>query len=121
MLCSGHVFFIFHIFIAVVQINLMHHSTYVIFLYRLRTDMNMERGGVVVERRTPNQEVLVRSPQAAPCCVLEQDTLTPYSMSKPRKRWLCADLTERLLIGTLSLNSFFMYRFRTDKKTRLSI
>ena len=40
-----------------------------------------ECGGVVVERGTPNREVLgwVRFPQAAPCCVIEQDTLTPYS------------------------------------------
>ena len=37
-----------------------------------------KRGGVVVER-TPNREILGSIPQAAPCCVFEQDTLTPYS------------------------------------------
>ena len=38
-----------------------------------------ERGGVVVERWTPNREVMGSIPTAPLCCVLEQDTLTPYS------------------------------------------
>ena len=38
-----------------------------------------ERGGVVVERWTPNQEVLGSIPLASQCCVLEKDTLTSYS------------------------------------------
>ena len=41
-----------------------------------------------------------------PCCVLEQDTLFPESTGKlPRKRWLRPDMTEKLLTGTLSLNT----------------
>ena len=41
-----------------------------------------------------------------PCCVLEQDTLLPESTGLlPRKRWLCPDMTEKLLTGTLSLNT----------------
>ena len=50
----------------------------------------------------------VRTPQASPCCVLEQGTSTPYStgvLVKPRKRWLRPDMTEKLLTGTLSLNT----------------
>ena len=35
-----------------------------------------ERGGSMVERRTPEREVRNRPP---PCCVLEQDTLLPKS------------------------------------------
>ena len=41
-----------------------------------------------------------------PCCVLEQDTLLPESTGLlPRKRWLRHDMTEKLLTGTLSLNT----------------
>ena len=41
-----------------------------------------------------------------PCCVLEQDTLLPESTGYlPRKRWLRPDMTEKLLTGTLSLNT----------------
>ena len=66
-----------------------------------------ERGGVVVERRTPNQEVLGSIPTESPCCVLEQDTLTPCTavLVKPRNSWLRPDMTETLLTGTLSLNT----------------
>ena len=38
----------------------------------------------------------VRSPQASPCCVREQDTLLPTVLVKPRKRWLRPDMTENL-------------------------
>ena len=37
-----------------------------------------ERGGSVVECRTPEREVRVRD-LPPPCCVLEQDTLLPES------------------------------------------
>ena len=36
-----------------------------------------KRSGIVVERRTPNREVLDSIPQGSPCCVFEQDTLIP--------------------------------------------
>ena len=36
-----------------------------------------ERGGSVVECRTPEREV--RGSRPSPCCVLEQDTLLPES------------------------------------------
>ena len=39
-----------------------------------------ERGGSVVECRTPEREVGVRN-LPPPCCVLEQDTLLPESTS----------------------------------------
>ena len=35
-----------------------------------------ERGGVLVENMTPNQEALGSIPLAAPCCVLEQGIFT---------------------------------------------
>ena len=41
--------------------------------------LERERGGVIVECRTPNREVLGLFPTGVLCCVLEQDTLTPYS------------------------------------------
>ena len=37
-----------------------------------------DRGGSLVERRTPEREVGVRN-LPPPCCVLEQDTLLPES------------------------------------------
>ena len=45
----------------------------------------------VVECRTPEREVR-GSNLPPPCCVLEQDTLLPESLVKPRKRWLRPDL-----------------------------
>ena len=56
----------------------------------------------MVECRTPEREV----GGSPPCCVLEQDTLLPESTGElPRKRWLRPDMTEKLLTGTLSLNT----------------
>ena len=64
-----------------------------------------ERGGSVVECRTPEREVRGWN-LPPPCCVLEQDTLLPESTGYlPRKRWLRPDMTEKLLTGTLSLNT----------------
>ena len=34
------------------------------------------RGGLMVERRTPERDVGVRSSLRSPCCILEQDTIT---------------------------------------------
>ena len=34
--------------------------------------------GVVLEHQAQNQEVLLMLPLGAPCCVFEQDTLTPH-------------------------------------------
>ena len=39
-----------------------------------------------------------------PCCVLEQDKFTPRNVI-PRKWWLHTDMTEKLLIRTLSINT----------------
>ena len=49
----------------------------------LYTFVNREHGGVVVEHQTLNREVQGSITQTAPCCVLEQDTLTPYSWLNP--------------------------------------
>ena len=58
----------------------------------------------MVERRTPEREMRVRNlPQ--PCCVLEQDTLLPVILVIPRKQWQRPDMTEKLLTGTLRLNT----------------
>ena len=58
-----------------------------------------ERGGSVVECRTPEREVGGSKPTAAMLC--------PWARHfTPRKYWwLCPDMTEKLLTGTLSLNT----------------
>ena len=58
----------------------------------------------MVERWTTEQEVRVSKP-TSPCCVLEQDTFLPKVLVIPRKRWLRPDMTEKLLTGTLNLNT----------------
>ena len=68
------------------------------------------RGGLVVELRTPEREVGVRSSLRSPCCILEQNTTFRSTSQKvlviglPRKRWFHPDMTEKLLTGTESLN-----------------
>ena len=44
--------------------------------FRHVNDVCKRRDGLVVERRTPEQKVGVRSSLRSPCCVLEQDTFT---------------------------------------------
>ena len=62
------------------------------------------RGGIVVERRTPELEVQGRTPQP-PCSVLEKNTLiSPQYWQIPRKWWFCPNMTEKLLTGMLNLN-----------------
>ena len=40
-----------------------------------------------------------------PIVSLSKDTFTPRNvLVTPRKRWLCPDMTEKLLTGTLSIN-----------------
>ena len=69
-----------------------------IYFYHLSA---RRRGGLVVERRTPERELGVRSSLGSPCCILEQDTFTSQKgLVKPRKRWLRPDMTEKLLTGT---------------------
>ena len=59
----------------------------------------VERGGLVVERRTP--EVGVRSSHGSPCFIIEQDTFTSQKVLViPRKQWIRPDMTEKLLTGT---------------------
>ena len=58
-----------------------------------------ERGGSVVERRTPEQEVRVRN-LPPPCCVLEQDTFSPKSIGNTQEA-----VAEILLTGTVNLNT----------------
>ena len=64
----------------------------------------------MVECRTPEREVGVRSSLRPPCCVLEQDTLTSQKVLViHRKRWIRPDMTENLFTGTLS---------KTETKTK---
>ena len=56
----------------------------------------------------------VQSPQESPCCVLEQDTRLPTVLVKPRKRWLRHDMNEKLLTGTLSLNTNKLSHYRVS-------
>ena len=53
---------------------------YICFLYRESVGLRIERSWV-------------RSPQASPCCLLEQDTLTV----QPRKRWLRPDIDRKIV------------------------
>ena len=64
-----------------------------------------ERGGSVVECQTPEREVGGSKPTAAVLCPCARH-FTPRSTGLfPRKRWLRPDMTEKLLTGTLSLNT----------------
>ena len=58
----------------------------------------------MVEYWTPDEGSGVRN-LPPPCCVLEKDTLLPESTGNTRKQWLCQDITEKLLTGTLNLNT----------------
>ena len=61
----------------------------------------LRHDGLVVERRTQEREVGVRSSLRSPCFILEQDTFTSQKVLViPRKRWLRPDMTEKLLTGT---------------------
>ena len=58
----------------------------------------------MVEHQTPEREVGVRNLPPT-CCVLEQDNLLPKVLVIPRELWLHPDMTEKLLSGTLKLNT----------------
>ena len=62
------------------EVSETSHVYQVLTSHRTRSS---ERGDVVVEHRTLNQEVLGSIP--TPCCVLEQDALTPYSTGETRE------------------------------------
>ena len=59
----------------------------------------------MVEHQSPNQEVLGPPPWRHLVVSLSKTHLLPTVLFKPRKRWLRPDLTEKLLTGTLSLNT----------------
>ena len=54
----------------------------------------------------------VRNPPP-PCCVLEQ-LYSQKVLVIPRKQWLSSDMTEKLLTGTLSLNTNKQTKSVTD-------
>ena len=58
----------------------------------------------MVECRTPEREVRGSRPTAAVLCPWARH-FTPRKYWLPRKRWLRPDMTEKLLTGTLSLNT----------------
>ena len=62
-----------------------------------------ERGGLVVERQTPEREVGVLKPTSAVLC--RWTLYSPKVLVIPRKRWLHPDMTEKLLTGRLNLNT----------------
>ena len=63
------------------------------------------RGGLVVERRTPEREVGVRSSLRSPCCVLGLSNIyLPKVLVIPWKRLLCPNMTEKLFTGMSSKN-----------------
>ena len=59
-----------------------------------------ECGGSVVEHQTPKREVGGSKPTSAMLCLN-----SPKVLVIPRKQWLQPDITEKLLTGTLSLNT----------------
>ena len=61
----------------------------------------------MVERRTPNREVLHGfDPHRRHRVVsLSKTHYLPSVLVKPRKSWLHPDMTEKLISGTLSLNT----------------
>ena len=64
-----------------------------------------ERGGSVVECRTPEQEVGGSKRTAAVLCPWARHFTPQKHWLLPRKRWLRPDMTEKLLTGRLSLNT----------------
>ena len=55
---------------------------------------------LVVEHRTLEREVEVRSSLRSLCCVLEQDTFTSQNvMVIHREQWLRLNMTKKLLTG----------------------
>ena len=82
-------FDLFSLTVLMSNMRQMWPFTYTPAIYQHPTQNCMvgERGGSVVERRTPEQEVRVRNLPPL-CCVLEQDTFSPKVLVIPRKRWL---------------------------------
>ena len=65
-----------------------------------------EHSGVVVERRTPEWRAAGFYPHRRHRVVsLSKTHLLPTVLVKCRKSWLPPDMTEKLLTGTLSLNT----------------
>ena len=67
--------------------------------------MKEERGGAVVERRTPERDL-------SHVVYCSKTLYWPKVLVIPRKWWLHPDMTEKLLNGTLNLN--------TNKQTNLT-
>ena len=64
-----------------------------------------ERGGSVVECRTPEREVRGSRPTATVLCPWARHFNPRKYWLITQKRWLRPDMTEKLLTGTLSLNT----------------
>ena len=58
----------------------------------------------MVERRTPEREVGVRSSLRSSCCVLEQNTFPTKGTGNTQEAVASPDMTEKLFTGTLSKN-----------------
>ena len=59
----------------------------------------------MVEHQTAIQEVLGSISTWGVMCPLAKHINSPEYWLIPRKRWLCPDMTEKLLTGMLSLNT----------------
>ena len=72
----------------------------------------------MVERRTPNREVLGSNPtRVTVLCPWARHIYSLEYWSMPRKRWLRLDMTAKLLTGALNLNT----NKRTNKNESTSI
>ena len=75
-----------------------------------------EGGGSVVEHRTPERERGGGFKTNLRRVVSLSETLySPKVLVIPRKRWLCPDMTEKLLTGTLSPNTHTHTEVETPK------
>ena len=74
-----------------------------------------ECGGLVVESLTLEREVGGFDTYLCHVVSLSKDTFTPRKVLViPRKRWLRPDMTEKLLTGTLSINTNKQTKFLFD-------
>ena len=63
-----------------------------------------ECGGSVIEHQTPELEVGFET-YLSRVVSLSKTLYSPKVLVIPRKGWLCPDMTEKLLTGTLNLNT----------------
>ena len=82
---------------------------------RVNITKHRERGGSVVDRLTPEPEVVGFETYLCHVVSLRKTLYSPKVLVMPRKRWLRPDMTEKLLTGNLNLNT----NKQTNKKLNI--